>query len=845
MRRITAILVLLFLYPGLLSSQVDSTTISSSDSLEKSKVVPGFSTTLSVLEDDAGNNDASGFLQNSKDVYSSVAGFSWGAATRYRIRGYSSSLFAVSMNGVGLNNPETGGAIWAFWGGLNDISRYSEGQIGLSASPYNFGGIGGYSNINGRASSVAKGSRVSYALTNRSYNHRTMVTHGTGMMDNGFAMAISLSKRWSEEGYIEGTYYNGVSYFLSLEKKINKKHSIGLVGYGAPTVKGMASYGTQEVYDLTGNNYYNSYWGYQNGKKRNSRIRNTHRPRVMLNHYFNINEKTTINSSLSYEFGGGGLSRLNWYNAADPRPDYYRNLPSYYNVPGEEIMLQELTSLWENNNPSATQLDFDQMYFANNKNIYTQLNANGIDGNNETGNRAKYMIENDQSDVSNFVINTAFRHKKSDALTIAGGITANKYKRNNYKEIKDLLGADFWVDVDQFAERDFADEASAQSDLNNPNRIVREGDRFGYDYNINIDTYKAFGQVEGSSAKIDWFAGISIVSTSFWRTGNYKNGLFPDNSYGDSEKHSFLNYGIKAGAIYKITGRHLIRLNGAYLTQAPFTRNAYVSPRTRDQIIPELVSAQIMSSDISYLIRSPKVKTRLTFYHTVSKDNTWSRSFYHDELNTFVNYMMTGMDLSFTGVEFGAEINIISNVAITAAFGTGQSIYDSRPSATIVQDNSTELLAENKTIYFKNYKLANAPQTAAELGLIVTPIKNWMTGLEFNYFADIYVGANPDRRTEEAIAKYISTDPQINEVIDQGKLDNDYTLNFFVTKSFRIKNKYYLRLNLNVNNVLNNKEFRTRGYEQLRYDQNDMNRFPPKYSYMLGRTYFAMISFLF
>jgi len=28
------------------------------------------------------------------------------------------------MNGVTLNNPEEGRAIWAYWDGLNDITRY-------------------------------------------------------------------------------------------------------------------------------------------------------------------------------------------------------------------------------------------------------------------------------------------------------------------------------------------------------------------------------------------------------------------------------------------------------------------------------------------------------------------------------------------------------------------------------------------------------------------------------------------------------------------------------------------------------------------------------------------------
>ena len=838
MRIIKTISVTLLLATINVNAQTDSTASNNGDTI----TAPTFTTSLDELEGDSEGQDVSGLLQSSKDVFSNIAGFNFSAA-RYRVRGYDSENFRVSMNGVNLNGHEGGRAIWAFWGGLNDITRYQESKAGISASSYGFGGIGGFSNIDARATAVRKGTKVSYALANRSYSNRLMVTHATGMMKNGWAIAVSASKRWSDEGYVDGTYYNGASYFLSVEKKVNDKHTLGFVGFGAPTIQGKRSISTQETYDLTGNNYYNSYWGYQNGKKRNSRVRNTHKPMAMLNHYFKMNDKTTINSSAFYSFGKQGNTRLNWYNAADPRPDYYRYLPSFYNAPGDEAQFDLQTSLWQSNDPTTTQLDFDQMYFSNTKNLYTQTNVDGIIGNDITGNRAKYIIEEARKDVTHYGFNTVVSHKQNDKLMMTGGLNISLYKSNNYKLVNDLLGADFWIDVDQFAERDFADESVAQSDVNNPNRIIKEGDRFGYDYDININTYNGFGQVEGLSKKIDWFAALSL--TSFWRTGNYKSGLFPENSFGDSEKQSFFNYGLKAGAVYKLTGRHLIRLNGAFLTRAPFSRTAFVSPRTRDQVVPNLKSEKIMSGDISYIVRYPKVKTRATLFHTTIKDKTWSRSFYHDELNTFVNYMMTGVDQVFTGIEIGAEVKVISTVTVSGAFATGKFLYDSRPTATIIQDNSTNSLAENKTIYFKNYRIGGIPQTAASIGVQYRSPKYWFTGINFNYFANIYLDANPDRRTEEAISKYVSSDPQVSEIVDQTKLDNDYSINLFAGKSWRIKNKYYIRLNINVNNVLDNTDFKTGGFEQLRYDQNEIGKFPPKLGYMYGRTFFAMVSFSF
>jgi hypothetical protein len=189
--------------------------------------------------------------------------------------------------------------------------------------------------------------------------------------------------------------------------------------------------------------------------------------------------------------------------------------------------------------------------------------------------------------------------------------------------------------------------------------------------------------------------------------------------------------------------------------------------------------------------------------------------------------MMTDVDQLFTGIELGVE-KTLGAFVIQAAGTHSMSLYNSRPNATITRDNSEEVIAENRTIGFKY----NAP-------------KYWYAGTNFNYFANIYLDPNPDRRTEEALANYVTSDPQIGEIIDQEKLENGYSLNLYAGKSWKLKNNSFVRLNINVNNVLNNTDFKTGGFEQLRYDATQIDRFPPKYGYMYGLTYFAMVSYLF
>lgn len=805
---------------------------------------------LFVINDDGGDDNAnqvqnvSGLLQSSKDVYAKQVGFNFSFA-RFRMRGYDLNANVVLMNGMPMNDPESGMAIWAYWGGLNDITRYPEIKTGLTSSQSTFGGLLGYMNVNLNASSKQPGTRVSYAATNRTYTNRLMITHNTGWLKNGWAFSFSLSGRYSKEGYVDGTFYRGYSYFAAAEKRFSDRHSMNLSIMAAPTIQGRQGIAVQEVYDLTGNNFYNPYWGYQNGVKRNARVRNNHAPYVILADEFKIDEKSKLKTTLYYQFGRTGNSNLNWNHAADPRPDYYRNLPSYSYNGGYDETGDAVTAAWQANDPTVTQINFDHMFFANSKNLYTVDNMNGT-GESFTANRSKYIIEEYRQDPRKLGIYSTYNTQLKDHLHLMVGVNAYNYKSKNFRVIKDLLGGDFWLDVDQFAERSFDDPEVAMNDLSTPNKVVGVGDKFSYDYDIHVQYAELFSNLDFRLGKnIDGYVGATLNGTRFWRHGNLQNGKFPDNSLGDSPINSFFNYGAKGGLIYKITGRHIVNVNMLYRTQAPYSRNAYVSPRTRDQIVDNLGSAQITSGDINYLVRYPKFKARATYFYTQANNLTWSRRFYHDVFRNFVNYMMTGVNKQYQGIEIGMEGNVTSTIVASAAFTKGQYIYTSRPQATITVDNSLEELATDRTVYLKNYKIGNGPQTAATIGLKYNSPKYWYVGVNGNYVTDIYLNPNPDRRTLEALEGYVDTDPQVQEILAPTKLDDAFFMNAFAGYSYRTDGGQFIRINVNINNVLNNKSFISGGYEQLRYDATQIDKFPPKYGYAYGLSYFAMLTYIF
>lgn len=799
--------------------------------------LPVISLSSLEVDDDRESQDISGLLQSSQDVYVSTAGYTFGPA-RFRIRGYDSDNTSVLINGVPMNDVESGWAYWSAWGGLNDALRNREVSTGITASPYAFGGAGGVTNMTTRASGFARGVKLSYSLANRSYNNRLMVTGATGELKKGWYLVVSGSRRWANEGYVEGTFYDAWSYFISVEKKISRKHSIGFTGFGAPNKRGRNGVSVQEAYDLAGTNFYNPYWGYQNGEKRNARIGNYHQPMLMLSHYWDISENKNLTTTAYYNFGRGGSTALNWTEAADPRPDYYKNLPSYYYYRNEFDKYESAKSMWLNDKEHR-QINWDNMYFANSKYLFSLDNTNSFY-------RSKYIVEDRRNDKSHLGLVSQFMLKPKEYLTINAGIDLSFYKGFHFNVVEDLLGGQYWLDIDKYAAGEpFKITDESQNDLNNPNRLTKEGDRISHDYTANVNKYGAFFQEEYTFNKVDFYLGATISHTSFWRTGHMRNGRFPDNSYGDSEKQNFTNFGFKGGLTYKINGKNFITGNGMYMTRAPFFRNSYVSPRTRDYVVDPLRNEKILSGDLSFIHRSLFLKTRLTAYYTQFNDQTWARSFYHEDLNTFVNYLMTGVNQLNAGVELGVEASLTQSISLIGVFGKGQYIYNSRPDVTIVRDNDEQVIVEDEKAYIKNYYIGGMPQTVGSFGIKYNSPRYWFIELKVNYFDDIYLDLNPARRTDNAVAKFSSDDIRVTELLEQNELEEAYTLDLFGGKSWRIKDNYYAGFTISVNNILDKKDFATGGFEQLRYDPDNIDRFPPKYFYMYGRTFFFNVYFRF
>ena len=807
-----------------------------------------FTITLSddeLNDDTSGADNISGLLSASQDIFQRAAAFEF-SPSFFRLRGLNTDNGTVLMNGIEMNKIFDGRPQWSNWGGMNDVLRSQELSNGLAPSPYNFGGLLGSTNINLRASNYRSGGRITYSSSNRSYTNRLMATYASGMLDGGWAYAFTLGRRWGDEGFQDGTFYDANSFFVSVEKKLNDKHSLNLVGFYTPNRRGKSSPNTQEVFDLKGITY-NEYWGWHDGEKRNSRIRRIAEPVIMLNHYWDISDKTSVNTNVAYQFGELGNSRLDYAGGANPSPAYYQGLPSYFladddgpDFSGAYIAQQSFQN--------GGQVDWDRIYDSNLTN-------------NINGDYAAYVLYEDRSDDKQFTANTILESSLNDNLTLNAAINYKRLKSRNFAEIIDMLGSNTgYLNVDSFDQ--------VQFDLQNPDLVVGEGDIFRYNYNIEANVLSGFAQAQFKYNKVDFFLAGSYTATEYQREGLYQTETYANNSFGKGRKLSFGGIGAKGGFTYKFSGKHIFNINAGYITKAPSIRNTYTNSRENHAIVGDITGIditeeKITSFDVNYIFRSSSVKARLTGYYTKMQDAN-EISFYFadgisgvDQGTAFVQEILQGIDKSHMGIEFGMEAQVTPTIKLTGVASIGQFTYDNNPNLVLTSSDFVEGLNFGES-NLKDYRIAAGPQQAASIGFEYRDPNYWWFGTTANFFSNTYIDVSPLTRTQNF---YLDTDglpfnnyePELaRELLRQERFDDYMVINAIGGKSWKIGDKY-ISLFVSLNNIFDQK-FKSGGFEQGRSanyqslqedSQNPKRVFGPKYWYGRGPTYFLNLNYRF
>ena len=791
---------------------------------------------ITLTEDDLNNDrgeseNTTGILQASRDIFQNKAAFDWGQAF-FRIRGYGSENAVVLLNGISMNKLFNGRPDWNNWGGLNDATRNQQLTPGLSASTHNFGGILGSSNISTRASKYRSGLRVTSSYSNRTYAGRGMITYNSGIQKNGFAYSLSSSRRWGNQGFINGTVYDAIGFFAAVEYLINEHNSLNITALFTPNRRGQVAAITSRVFNELGRRY-NPYWGIQDGTIRNSRIRKIKEPIFQLN-YFHDNENTTLSIGASYQIGSQSRSRLDYINAPNPNPNYWRYLPTISEKP---------------------QIDWQRIYDANT--TISNINSAG---------QARYILYEDRTEDNVLSLNMTLNKRLTPFLTMDIGSTYKDLSSNNFGNPIDLLGAEYYSDSNQFSLVN--GEPSKNDVLGELNKGL--GEKIKYHYNLTSNELNTFTQLRFNFKKTDFFISGSYINTWHQRDGYFMNQLFEDTSLGKSDKLTFTDLGIKGGFTYKITGKHLVTVNAGYLSKAPVIRNSFVNIRENNLQVPDLLSEKILSSEATYTLRSSNLKAKVTGYFTEFKNGT-DINFLFAQIGSgsdFFQEVVTNIHKRHFGGELGVEYQANSSVKIIAAAAFGQHTYASNANVAINFDTAgfnddlinTSGFKNLGQTYIKDLKIANGPQQAYSLGITYRDPKSWWIGATMNYLSNAYVDVSTISRTNDFFNNpndrfnhpFEDIDTNLaKQLLKQEAFQGFYLLNFTGGKSWRVKGKY-ISLFVSINNAFD-QIYKTGGYEQSRTanyasliedrsEGDDRRNFGNKYWYGLGRTYFLNLA---
>ncbi len=750
-------------------------------------------------------------VNSNTNVFTNNVGYTWSPA-RFKYRAYNSRYNDIYMNGVLVNNGETGQFNYSTIGGMNDAMRGIDSSSPFESNSFSMSGIGGSNNYDMRASDYATGHKATISGANRNYTLRAMYTYGTGLTRKGWAFFGTVGYRWANmnTSNVEGNFYNSFSYFLAVQKVINERHSLNLATWGNPTERAQQGASTDEAYWLADDYQYNPYWGYQDGKKRNSRVVHNYEPSALLTWDFNINDKMKLTTTAFFKYAMYSSSKLN-YSGQNPAPDYWKNFPSYNAdvwTDGASISSDDLAA-WQESydfwtaSKANRQINWDKLYYTN-----QQLNTTGDD--------AIYWVERKHNDHLATNLSSTWEWKVDRDTKFQAGVQLGSNKGMHYLTMEDLLGAENFHNINTYAIGDYPiTDSRVQYDLNNVNGEVKEGDRFRYDYNLITQFARVWAGMVKDKGISHSFITAKMSGTHMWRDGKMDNGMCAGYSYGKSDKARFLDGGFKMGTNLNLGHGNALVLGVGYEARAPQASVAFESPEMNNNYVSDLHNEKVFSAELGYALNIKWLQLNINGYFTHSYDGTEWQNFYFDDVNSFTYVSMTGVEKDYYGAELGAKFKVTSNFDINVLGFYGDAKYVSNTNVVYMLSTSAE--RNSDVCLNKGMRESGTPLAAASIGLNYR-IKGWYLNVTGNYYDRIYLSYSPCMRyqTTLATAGNVNNDGSY-DVPDQAKGDGGFMLDASIGHSFRIAHRP-LNVNLTLTNITNNRDITTGGYEQSRSD---------------------------
>lgn len=698
-------------------------------------------------------------LNTTPGVYATRDGGGFGDS-RINVRGFESQNTAVLINGIPMNDMEWGGVYWSNWGALNDVTRSLQIQRGLGASKVSAPSVGGSIAVLTKTTEAKKGGSVYYGMGPDGYN-KISANFSSGMTDNGWAISALGAKTWGD-GYILGTEFESYTYFLNISKKINDQHQLAFTGLGAwqehnqrSKYDKMLITEWQKQRDLY---QFNPTYGFDNdGQRKTANFNHYHKPHLSLNHYWTIDDKSSLSSSLYLSIGQGG--------------GYAWRGSSYTSLYGVDSNTGILNTAYRG---IDGYMDYGKLQRENAANPNGSVAAITDSRNNHTwiGLLSTYT-------------------KKINNIDFYGGLDLRYYNGFHDGVIVDLMGGKYFIDPARAGVK-YSQNAGNPSWVNEKLDV---GDVVYRDYNGYIVQEGVFANAEYTKDKLNLTIGGAISNSSYWKV---------DRLYYDNEKSdvgNFLGFTAKGGANYNLTENHNVFANLGYISRAPFMSGGYlVSIATSNATNPNAVNEKLFSFELGYGYRSSILAAKVNVYSTNWRDKTMVQRLGNGEGT--IN--MEGVNALHQGIEAEFTLKPVKNFEVKGMASIGNwrwtnnvtgYYYNDNGQAVDKSGNVVDPLSPDHAkaqINMKGVKVGDAAQLQLYLGADYRFLKDFSVGLDYLHQANNYAGYDLPKANANSV--YTIHTPW--KIPDAGTLDLNARYRFKI-------GDLDATLSGNINNVLN------------------------------------------
>lgn len=645
---------------------------------------------------------------------------------------------------------------------------------------------------------------------------------------SGWSSILSLDARTGRDMHVEGVFTQALTAGFRVAKRFNDRHELSALLIAPFSMRGTRLSSTDEALTRTGDRLYNPAWGFQDGKVRNARVRREAVPFLLVSYRGQLWPATSMTICFGAEAGVQKYSSLGWYNARTPLPDNYRYMPSYTGDRETELA-------WAANDARYTQIDWDGL-IAQNRMAATE---------------AVYTLEDRAERLVALRGAVRFSTRIDEQLSLHYSLVFSHTATRNYKQMRDLLGADHLVDIDQYIVDDDTYGNLQQNDLRHPNRIVREGDRFGYDYAMLTREVGIQLHAEYRADRLRADVAFAFGDATICRRGYYEKELFPDRqSYGRSRQMRFTPYTIKALAGWAFSPRNYLEIAAMAATLLPEAEDLFYQPQYNNRTTDDLVPERHYGAEINYRLTGAIVDLQLAAYAVASFDEVQSQRYFDDLAGVFCDMTVAGIGKLSYGFEAATTARLSYRWSLSLAAAAGRFKHIRNPHLTILSDVDNTAVDTHAESYMGGCQLGGTPQITVCAGVSYFGAKGWIARASAGYAGGRYVDAMPLRRTERVARQGGVTEEAFDQFIRQERLEDAFTLDCSLCKIFNF-DRSRLTIVLMLRNLLGDRDTVYGGYESARIRRlraGDATLWQPqdtRYTYAYPRSFYLTATYKF